>query len=312
MEKRTRTGKFAKERINKHMSFIESLTKINDSVNTFVWVTLGLVLLIGTGVLMTVLTRFFQVSHLKHWMKNTIGSIFRKDVSGHTEKHEKSISQFQALCTALAATVGVGNIAGVAAAIVSGGAGAIFWMWVAAFFGMMTNYSENVLGIFYRRKNSRGEWAGGAMYYLRDGLGSKKGCKHIGKILAVLFSIFAVLASFGIGNMGQVNKIVANFESAFQISSLSNVIVYSTDGGSVSLYSVIIGAVIMIVAGCIILGGLKRIAAFAEKIVPFMVICFLLGSLVVIIAHVNNIGAAFKAIFETAFSPKAAWEALWA
>ncbi len=146
-------------------NLIQKITAVNDAVNGFVWVTIGLVLLLGTGVLMTVLTKFFQVTHFGHWMKNTIGSIFHKKVLGHTEEKE-SISRFQALCTALAATVGVGNIAGTATAIVSGGPGAIFWMWTAAFFGMMTNYSENVLGIFYRRRDARGEWAGGAMYYL--------------------------------------------------------------------------------------------------------------------------------------------------
>ena len=181
--------------------FFKSLTEINDAVNSFVWVKIGLVLLLGTGILMTVLTRFFQVSHLKHWWKSTIGSVFKKGSAAKRKTDKKSISQFQALCTALAATVGTGNIAGVAAAICIGGAGAVFWMWVAAFFGMMTNYAENVLGIYFRRKNEAGEWSGGAMYYLSDGLGKKKGMKHVGKVLAVLFSIFAMLASFGIGSM---------------------------------------------------------------------------------------------------------------
>ncbi len=289
------------------MSFLESLTKINNVINDFVWVKLGLVLLLGTGILMTVLTKFFQITHIGHWWKKTIGSMKSKSVSGHTGKNEQSISQFQALCTALAATVGVGNISGVAAAICSGGAGAVFWMWVAAFFGMMTNYSENVLGIYYRRKNQNGEWSGGAMYYLRDGLGSKKGCKGLGKFLAVLFSIFCLLASFGIGNMGQINKIVANFESAFRIEALSGKILYSTESGSVSLYALIIGIVIMILGGLIIVGGLKRIASFAEKIVPFMVIAFVAGSLIVIACHYDAIGASFKSIFVTAFAPKAVW-----
>ena len=130
--------------------FLENLTRINDTLNTFIWVKIGVVILIFTGVLMTVITKFFQVQHLRHWWKNTIGSLFNKKVIGHS-KEQGSISPFQALCTALAATIGTGNIAGVAAAIVIGGAGAVFWMWIAAFFGMMTNYSENVLGIYYRR-----------------------------------------------------------------------------------------------------------------------------------------------------------------
>lgn len=156
---------------------LSSVAEINDAINTFVWVKIGLIILIGTGIIMTLVTRVFQISHLKHWWSNTIGSLFHKDVIGHDHKDKKSISPFQALCTALAATIGTGNIAGVAAAICIGGAGAVFWMWLAAFFGMMTNYSENVLGIFFRRRNKDGEWSGGAMYYLSDGLGSKKHCK---------------------------------------------------------------------------------------------------------------------------------------
>lgn len=289
------------------MNFLETLTNINNVINDFVWVKLGLVLLLGTGVLMTVLTKFFQITHIGHWMKHTAGSLRSKQVSGKTGSGEKAISQFQAVCTALAATVGVGNIAGVAAAICSGGAGAVFWMWIAAFFGMMTSYSENVLGIYYRRKNAEGEWSGGAMYYLRDGLGSKKGCKGLGKVLSVLFAVFCVFASFGIGNMGQVNKIAANIESAFRIDVLSEKILYATDSGSISLYSLIIGLVLTVLGGLIILGGLKRIASFAEKIVPFMVVTFIAGSLIVIGFNYDAILDAFKAIFTTAFVPKAAW-----
>ena len=281
--------------------FLDKVTEINDTINTFVWVTLGLALLIGTGILMTVLTKFFQISHFSHWMRESIGKVFTKKVSGHT-KDKASISQFQALCTALAATVGVGNIAGVAAAIAAGGPGAIFWMWVAAFFGMMTNFSENVLGIYYRRKVN-GEWAGGAMYYLRDGLGKKKGGKLIGRVLAVLFACFAILASFGIGNMGQVNKIVANMESAFAIPALSSVVLY--DG--VTLYSVVIGGVLLILAALIILGGMQRIAKVAEKIVPVMILLFIAGSLVIIGINYNRVGAAFGAIFGSAFRGKAVW-----
>jgi len=196
--------------------FFDKLTQINDAVNTFVWSTTGVWLLLATGILMTVLTKCFQVTHLGHWMKKTIGSLFDKKVISHTDENA-SISQFQALCTALAATVGVGNIAGVSAAIVTGGPGAVFWMWVAAFFGMMTNYSENILGIYFRRKNHNDEWSGGAMYYLQDGLGGYPHMKKVGRVLAIVFAVCATLASFGIGNMGQVNKIVLNFTAAFDI-----------------------------------------------------------------------------------------------
>lgn len=283
--------------------FLESLVSVNDVVNSFVWGAFGLVLLVGTGILMTVITKFFQVTHVGHWFKSTIGSVFKKSVSGHTGKRDKSISQFQSMCTALAATVGVGNIAGVASAIATGGAGAVFWMWVAAFFGMMTNFSENVLGIFYRRKNSQGEWSGGAMYYLEHGLGSKKGFKHIGKVLAVIFSCFTLLASFGIGNMGQVNKIVANFQSAFKIDALSSIVLYGKDDAQVTLYSALIGVVVLVLVALIVLGGVKRIGAVAEKIVPFMVILFVLGSLVIIGVNYDMIGTAFYNIFVTAFKP---------
>ncbi len=284
---------------------------IAGDLNSFIWGWFGIGLLLGTGILMTVLTKFFQVSHFGHWMKQTLGSIFSKKVSGHT-KEKGTISQFQALCTALAATIGVGNIAGVAAAIVTGGPGAVFWMWVAAFFGMMTNYSENVLGIYFRRKNPNGEWSGGAMYYLQDGLGGKKGTKWLGKGLAILFSLFALLASFGIGNMGQVNKIVANFVSAFPVAGLSNSTVDLTLNGSTTListnlYCVIIGLVLMVIAALIILGGIKRIATVAEKIVPFMVVLYVLGALTIIGVNYANVGSAFGAIFAGAFNAKAAF-----
>lgn len=281
-------------------NFTQTITDINNVINDFVWVKLGLVLLLGTGILMTVLTKFFQVTHIGHWFKNTLGSLLQKNVAGHTK--DKSISQFQALCTALAATIGVGNIAGVAAAIVTGGPGAVFWMWLAAFFGMMTNYSENILGIFFRRKNVHGEWSGGAMYYLKDGLGGYKGCKMIGKILAILFAVFAVLASFGIGNMGQVNKIVANIESAFPIKALTSVEV-----GDVTLYSVVIGFALLILTALIVIGGLKRIANFAEKVVPFMVVLYVIGSLIIIFTNAGMIIPAFASIFKMAFTVEAAW-----
>ena len=279
---------------------LDKIAEINGSINGVVWGIFGLALLIGTGIIVTCCTKFFQITRIGTWWKNTIGNMFSKEVMKH-RKEKGTISPFQALCTALAATVGTGNIAGVAAAICVGGAGAVFWMWIAAFFGMMTNFAENTLGIYFRRKNSKGEWSGGAMYYLQDGLGKKKGCKWIGKTLAVLFCIFAMLASFGIGSMGQVNKIVLNIADAFDVSSLSSVKVF----GGVSLYNIILGAVIMILTAVITLGGVKRIANVAEKIVPFMVVLFVLGSLVIIGVNYDAILPAFKAIFVHAFAPKA-------
>ena len=286
--------------------YFDWLAGVNDTVNDFVWTKVGVWLLIIVGLLMTILTKGFQVRHFGHWMKKTVGSLFEKKVRSHTNE-KASISQFQALCTALAATVGVGNIAGVAGAIVTGGPGAVFWMWVAAFLGMMTNYSENVLGIFFRRKNKAGEWSGGAMYYLQDGLGGYKRMKTVGKVLAVIFAICAVLASFGIGNMGQVNKIVLNFTSAFDIPALSDKVLYSANGTDVTLYMLIIGIIILVLVGIVILGGLKRIANVAEKIIPAMVILYVLGSLIVIFVNISSIGKAFGAIFSMAFSSQALW-----
>ena len=268
--------------------FIQIISRINDAVGNFVWGLPMLVLLVGTGILMTILTGFFQISHFRHWVSKTIGAVFTdRHVTAHTEKHDKAISQFQSLCTALAATIGTGNIAGVSAAIVSGGPGSIFWMWIVSFFGMMTNYSENVLGIFYRRKNSENEWCGGAMYYLSEGLGSKKGCKLIGRILAVLFSIFCTLAAFGIGNMSQVNTIATNMTTVFGIPAY------------------ITGFVLMILAGLVIIGGIKRIGAVTEKIVPFMAVAYIIGAFIVVFAHAGQIPAAFASIFRGAFAARA-------
>ncbi|MBE6598244.1 MAG: alanine:cation symporter family protein [Ruminococcaceae bacterium] len=275
------------------------LTDVNKNIYDFVW-GYGVYLLLAVGLITTVMTGVFQITHIKHWFSQTLGQIFKKDVSGHVKG--KSISQFQALCTALAATIGVGNIAGVAAAIVTGGPGAVFWMWIAAFLGMMTNYSENVLGIYFRRKNADGEWSGGAMYYLEDGLGKMKYGKFFGKPLAIIFCIFAILASFGIGAMGQINKIVVNMVKAFEIKPLTGVELYE----GVTLYHLILGIVLVVIAALIILGGIKRIANFAEKIVPFMVILFVGGSIAIIAINHAEVGAAFSAIFKYAFTVPAA------
>lgn len=266
---------------------LDMITKINAVLNGIVWGWPALILLAFVGVLTTCITKCFQISHFGHWMKNTIGAIFKDSkVTSHTS--DRSISQFQSLCTALAATVGTGNIVGVAGAILVGGPGAVFWMWLIAFFGMMTNYSENVLGIYYRRKNGQGEWCGGAMYYLRDGLGAKKGCKQIGAILAAAFSVFCFLASFGIGNMTQVNSISGNMEAVFGVPTWVS------------------GIVLLILCGLVIVGGLKRIATVTEKIVPFMVLVYMVGTIAILVMNIKMVPAVFTAIFEGAFALKAA------
>ncbi len=268
--------------------FAKAVAAINDKINGVVWGVPALVLLIGTGVLMTLLTGFFQFRRFGHMWANTIGGLFHKE-KGIRRSHDKhSISQFQALCTALSATIGTGNIAGVAYAITMGGPGAVFWMWVAAIVGMMTNYSENVLGIYFRRKNEKGEWSGGAMYYLKDGVGKLKYGRIIGPVLAVLFSFFAIIASFGIGNMGQVASITESINT-----------LVAAEPATVNLVT---GLVLIVLLSLVILGGLKRIATTNERIVPFMAVFFVIGSLIIIVINIAKVPAAFGAIFKGAFN----------
>ena len=281
-------------------AFLTAVTAVNDAINSVVW-NYGVFLLIGAGIVMTLCTKVFQISHLKHWWTETICQVFKKNSEATKKTDKKTISQFQSLCTALAATVGTGNIAGVAAAIVIGGPGAVFWMWVAAFLGMMTNFSENVLGIYFRRRNKDGEWSGGAMYYLADGVGSKKGMKGISKVLAILFAIFAILASFGIGNMGQVNKITLNMQSAFFAEDCLGYI----GNTSIPVINLLIGCALVVIGALIILGGLQRIAAVAEKVVPFMAVAYVIGSLIIMFMNVDKLGAMFAAIFKFAWGAQA-------
>jgi len=283
--------------------FVKQLEAVNGAVNEFVWVKIGIILLLGAGVIMTFATGFFQLTHIGHWLKSTIGSLFAKKEKSAEDKKKggkkTSVSQFSALCTALGGTIGTGNVVGVAAAIVLGGPGAVFWMWVAAFFGMMTKFSEITLGIYFRKKNKNGEWSGGAMYYLEDGFGGYKGCKHLGKFLAVLFAVFTAVAAFGIGNMGQVNKITLNIKEA---------VLRNADLGSVAgipLTSIIIGAVLTVLGAVIILGGIQRIASFAEKIVPFMAIFYMLGSLILFFINIERAGEVISSIFRFAFNNEA-------
>ena len=278
--------------------FVEKITEINNAVNSWIWTDFGLYLLLIAGVIMTAVTGVFQITHLKHWWTKTIVTVFKKDNTSTKKTDKKSISQFQALCTALAATVGTGNIAGVAAAICIGGPGAVLWMWIAAFLGMMTNFSENVLGIYYRRKNKDGEWSGGAMYYLKDGVGKMKGMKIPASILAVLFAIFAILASFGIGNMGQVNKITLNMESAF----FANV---DWTVGGVNMINLIIGLALLVIGALINIGGLQRIATVAERVVPFMAVAYVIFGLIAVFMNYELIIPAFQSIFAHALGVKA-------
>lgn len=258
------------------------IASANGRVNNFVWGPIMLVFFLLVGCLFTFGTRIFQISHIKYWLDVTFLNIFRKkEVRKTKDKH--AISQFQSLCTALAATIGTGNIAGVATAIAAGGPGAVFWMWLSAFLGTMTNFAENTLGIKYRSKNAKGEWVGGAMYYMERGIKWKK----FGKVLAVVFSCFCALASFGIGNMSQVNSIASGLQNSFHVDPR------------------ITAVILMIFVALVILGGIKRIASVAEKIVPFMAIAYILGGLVVICFHITAVPQAFALIFEEAFNFKA-------
>lgn len=263
--------------------FIDIVDKVNGAVNGVVWGIPMLVLIISTGIYMTVRTGFFQITKIKTWANETFLAIFKKKSVTRTSE-KKAISQFQALSTALAATIGTGNIAGVATAICIGGPGAVFWMWLSAFFGMMTNYSENVLGIYFRKRNEKGEWSGGAMYYIEEGLKNKKGFSHIAKPLAVMFAVFCILASFGIGNMAQVNSISSAMYSNFNIPT------------------VVTGICLAVIAALVILGGIKRIASVTEKLVPFMAVFYIVGCLIIFVMNYKHIPYVFASIFKSAFS----------
>ncbi len=278
------------------------ITQVNSYVSNIVWGTPVLTLIIGTGVLLTILTKGFQFTHFPYALKEIFGGLRKSAASKKVNKKEAkensieptvSISQFQALCTALSATIGTGNISGIAYAITIGGPGAIFWMWIASLTGMITGFSEKVLGIYYRIRNTDGEWCGGPMYYLEYGLGSKKGCKMLGKILAFLFSLFTIFASFGIGNMSQVTSIR---------ESILSLVTFS---GVPKRDRFFIGAFIAAAATFVILGGLHRIADTNEKLVPFMAGFYVLGATIILLRQAGQIGSAFEAIFRHALSKEA-------
>lgn len=258
---------------------IKTIEEVNGVLNGFIWGPYMLIFFLLVGAMFTIRTGFFQITQFKNWIDVTFLNVFRdRKVLKTDDKH--SISQFQSLCTALAATIGTGNIAGVATAIALGGPGAVFWMWLSAFLGMMTNYAENTLGIKYRYRNERGDWVGGAMIYIERGLH----CKW----LAVIFSVFCFLASFGIGNMTQANSIASGLSDSFGVPTY------------------ITAVVVMFFVALVIVGGIKRIASVTEKIVPFMAVFYILGGLVVILMHADKVPGAFAMIFTEAFNFKAA------
>ena len=269
------------------VKMVEKIASINQVVNGFIWGAPAMICIIGVGLLLSVRTRFIQIRKFGVAMKNTVGKIFDK-----TQAKDGSMSPFQAVCTALAGTVGTGNIAGVAGAIALGGPGAIFWMWCSAFLGMCTKFSEVTLAIHFREKNSNGEYVGGPMYYIKNGLSKKW------YFLAVLYAVFCVLTVFGTGNATQVNTIVASINSAL----MSFHIIDGTNDKANLIFGIFIAALVAMV----LLGGIKRIGQVTEKLVPFMAVLYVILALGVIIMNIEHIPAVFSEIFSGAFSPRAA------
>ena len=267
---------------------LESIIKINQAVNGFIWGVPAMICIIGVGLLLSVRTRFIQVRKFGAALKNTIGKIFDK-----TQAKDGSMSPFQAVCTALAGTVGTGNIAGVAGAIALGGPGAIFWMWCSAFLGMCTKFSEVTLAIHFREKNANGEYVGGPMYYIKNGLSKKW------HFLAVLYALFGVLTVFGTGNATQVNTIVSSIHSA-----LHNL--HIIDGTVDERANLIFGIFIAAFVAMVLLGGIQRIGQVSEKLVPFMAALYVILAIGVVILHISRVPAVFAMIFKSAFTPQAA------
>ena len=267
---------------------LESIIKINQAVNGFIWGVPAMICIIGVGLLLSVRTRFIQVRKYGAALKNTIGKIFDK-----TQAKDGSMSPFQAVCTALAGTVGTGNIAGVAGAIALGGPGAIFWMWCSAFLGMCTKFSEVTLAIHFREKNANGEYVGGPMYYIKNGLSKKW------HFLAVLYALFGVLTVFGTGNATQVNTIVSSIHSA-----LHNL--HIIDGTVDERANLIFGIFIAAFVAMVLLGGIQRIGQVSEKLVPFMAALYVILAIGVVILHISRVPAVLAMIFKSAFTPQAA------
>ena len=256
---------------------LEMLTSVNSALNGFVWGPVMLALLVGTGIYLTCRTGWIQVRRFGYIMKSTVGSLFRKS----EKDHGSNLSPFQAVTTALAGTVGTGNIAGVTGAIFVGGPGAVFWMWVSAFFGMCTKYAEIALSIQYRETDEGGAHRGGPMYYIEKGLG--RGWKP----LAVLFALFGGFASFGIGNISQSSEIAGAMNGLFGIDPL------------------VTGILLAVIVGVVIIGGVKRIGQVTEKLVPGMAVIYIVCALIVVFANVSAVPGVFASIFKGAFNPAA-------
>ena len=270
------------------MEFINSIISfLSGPLNDFAWMYTFLPCAILGGFYLTIRNGGIQFTRFGHAMKNTVGKIFQKQEAG-----DGAVTPFQAVTTALSATVGTGNIVGTSQAIALGGYGAVFWLWLAALVGMITKYSEIVLAIKYRERDDKGDWVGGPMYYISKGMGKNW------KWLGVLFAIFAALASFGIGNMSQINSITGSVINA--VSAFTPV----SSGVEMALKWVL-GVFLAILVAVILIGGIKRIGSVTEKLIPLMSAFYILFTLIVVLTHIENVGDAFGKIFSTAFTPRA-------
>ena len=264
---------------------LKTIESINSVVNNFIWGVPAMICILGVGLYLTLRTKFIQIRKFPYAMKETLGRIFKKK-----EASDGSLTPFQAVCTALAGTVGTGNIAGVAGAIAIGGPGAVFWMWISAILGMCTKFAEVTLAVHFRERNANGDYVGGPMYYIKNGLSKNW------RFLAVLFSVFGVLAVFGTGNATQVNTIASSIDTVLLNYNLIN-------GSQLKVFHLILGIVIAILLALILLGGVKRIGTVTEKLVPVMAVLYIILALGVVIINYNRVPAVFRMIFEGAFHP---------
>ena len=267
---------------------LSTIESINSVINNFIWGLPAMICIIGVGIVLSVKTRFIQIRKFPYAMKITIGRMLKK-----RKASDGALTPFQAVCTALAATVGTGNIAGVAGAIAIGGPGAVFWMWISAILGMCTKFSEVVLAVHFRETNNNGELVGGPMYYIKNGLSKKW------HFLAVLYALFGVLTVFGTGNATQVNTIVSSIHSA-----LHNL--HIIDGTVDERANLIFGIFIAAFVAMVLLGGIQRIGQVSEKLVPFMAALYVILAIGVVILHISRVPAVFAMIFKSAFTPQAA------
>ncbi len=264
---------------------LSTIEAVNNVVNNFIWGVPAMICIIGVGLYLSIRTNFLQIRKFPYAMKVTLGRMMKKK-----EASDGALTPFQAVCTALAATVGTGNVAGVAGAIAIGGPGAVFWMWISALLGMCTKFAEVTLAVHFRETNSQGDLVGGPMYYIKNGLGKKW------HFLAYLFAAFGVLAVFGTGNATQVNTITASIDSA-----LSSFNMLPAD--AVSVVNLIIGVALAVIIALILIGGIKRIGNVASKLVPFMAIMYIVLALGVIFFHIQSVPAVFASIIKGAFNP---------